>query len=111
MHAALPAPRILRPRPSSTACSRVGAGTCAPSGSARPRSRHTQPRSASWRGSSSAGHADHAVAIRREHVEAFITDILERWKPATAHNRYRGCQPSSAGSSRRARSATTRWRA
>src|SRR5579859_4522638 len=30
-------------------------------------------------------------SIRREHVEAFITDILERWKPATAHNRYRGC--------------------
>ena len=30
-------------------------------------------------------------AIRREHVEAFITDILEHWKPATAHNRYRGC--------------------
>lgn len=29
--------------------------------------------------------------IRREHVEAFITDLLERWKPATAHNRYRGC--------------------
>jgi site-specific recombinase XerD len=31
------------------------------------------------------------AAIRREHVEAFITEILERWKPATAHNRYRGC--------------------
>ncbi len=30
-------------------------------------------------------------AIRREHVEAFIADLLERWKPATAHNRYRGC--------------------
>lgn len=28
--------------------------------------------------------------IRREHVEAWITDLLERWKPATAHNRYRG---------------------
>jgi site-specific recombinase XerD len=27
--------------------------------------------------------------IRREHVEAFITVLLERWKPATAHNRYR----------------------
>ena len=32
------------------------------------------------------------AAIHREHVEAFITDLLERWKPATAHNRYRGCQ-------------------
>jgi site-specific recombinase XerD len=31
------------------------------------------------------------AAVRREHVEAFITDILERWKPTTAHNRYRGC--------------------
>ncbi len=31
-----------------------------------------------------------ASAIRREHVEAWITDLLERWKPATAHNRYRG---------------------
>jgi len=27
------------------------------------------------------------TAIRREHVEAFITDILAHWKPATAHNR------------------------
>ncbi len=31
------------------------------------------------------------AAVRREHVEAFITDILAHWKPATAHNRYRGC--------------------
>jgi site-specific recombinase XerD len=30
-----------------------------------------------------------ASAIHREHVEAFITELLERWKPATAHNRYR----------------------
>lgn len=28
-------------------------------------------------------------AITREHVEAFVTDLLDRWKPATAHNRYR----------------------
>jgi site-specific recombinase XerD len=28
--------------------------------------------------------------ITREHVEAFITDLLGRWKPSTAHNRYRG---------------------
>ncbi|MBM4419958.1 MAG: integrase [Chloroflexi bacterium] len=27
--------------------------------------------------------------VRREHVEAFITDLLERFKPATASNRYR----------------------
>ncbi len=31
-------------------------------------------------------------AIRREHVEAFIGSLLERFKPATAHNRYRGVQ-------------------
>lgn len=30
--------------------------------------------------------------IRREHVEAFIEDLLARFKPATAHNRYRGLQ-------------------
>src|SRR5690606_32137749 len=29
------------------------------------------------------------AAITREHVEAFITDLLARWKPTTAHNRYR----------------------
>jgi site-specific recombinase XerD len=32
------------------------------------------------------------AAIRREHVEAFIADLLERKAPATAHNRFRGCQ-------------------
>ena len=30
------------------------------------------------------------AGIRREHVEMFITDLLERWKPATANNRFRG---------------------
>ncbi len=30
-----------------------------------------------------------ATSIRREHVEAFIADVLAHWKPATAHNRYR----------------------
>lgn len=30
--------------------------------------------------------------IKREHVEAFITDLLERWRPATAANRYRSLQ-------------------
>ena len=30
--------------------------------------------------------------IRREHLEAFIEHLLERWKPATANNRYRGLQ-------------------
>ena len=30
--------------------------------------------------------------IRREQVKAFIADLLERFKPATANNRYRGLQ-------------------
>lgn len=30
--------------------------------------------------------------IKREHVESFIADLLTRWKPATANNRYRGCR-------------------
>jgi site-specific recombinase XerD len=30
--------------------------------------------------------------IKREHVEAFILDVLQRRAPATAHNRFRGCQ-------------------
>jgi site-specific recombinase XerD len=40
----------------------------------------------------SAGMPTTVAAIRREHVEAFIADLLTRWKPATANNRYRGCQ-------------------
>jgi hypothetical protein len=31
-----------------------------------------------------------AGQLRREHVQEFIADQLARWKPATAHNRYRG---------------------
>jgi site-specific recombinase XerD len=31
-------------------------------------------------------------SIRREHVEAFVADLLERWKPATAANRFRALQ-------------------
>jgi site-specific recombinase XerD len=31
-----------------------------------------------------------AGELRREHLQAFIADQLARWKPATAHNRYRG---------------------
>ena len=41
---------------------------------------------------SAHGMPDRAAAIRREHVEAFVTDLLEHKAPATAHNRYRGCQ-------------------
>jgi site-specific recombinase XerD len=32
------------------------------------------------------------AAIRREHIEAFVTDILARFKPATASVRYRALQ-------------------
>ena len=31
-----------------------------------------------------------ARELQREHIQAFIADQLARWKPATAHNRYRG---------------------
>ncbi|MEX1254097.1 MAG: tyrosine-type recombinase/integrase [Dehalococcoidia bacterium] len=32
------------------------------------------------------------VLLRREHIETFVLDLLERRKPATANNRYRGVQ-------------------
>lgn len=32
------------------------------------------------------------AAIKREHVEDWITDLLGKYKPATAHQRYRGAQ-------------------
>jgi site-specific recombinase XerD len=36
------------------------------------------------------GHPLLAAELQREHVQLFIADQLARWKPATAHNRYRG---------------------
>jgi site-specific recombinase XerD len=33
-----------------------------------------------------------AASVRREHIEAFLEDLLGRWTPATANNRYRGLQ-------------------
>lgn len=39
-----------------------------------------------------AGMPTSAEAIHREHVEAFIAHLLERFKPATASNRYRALQ-------------------
>lgn len=36
------------------------------------------------------GHPALASVLERRHVQAFIADQLTRWKPATAHNRYRG---------------------
>ncbi len=38
------------------------------------------------------GMPQEVAKIRREHVESFIAYLLERWKPATANNRYRGLQ-------------------
>ena len=38
-----------------------------------------------------------AGELRRDHIQAFIADQLVRWRPATAHNRYRACRPSSSG--------------
>lgn len=32
------------------------------------------------------------ASIRREHVEAFIADLLQHWKASTANNRFRGLQ-------------------
>jgi site-specific recombinase XerD len=32
------------------------------------------------------------TAITREHVESFIEDLLDRWKPSTANTRYRSLQ-------------------
>src|ERR671912_210394 len=36
------------------------------------------------------GHPVLAGELQREHVQEFIAHQLARWKPATAHNRYRG---------------------
>ena len=32
------------------------------------------------------------TAIKREHVESFIEELLDRWKPSTANTRYRSLQ-------------------
>jgi site-specific recombinase XerD len=37
-----------------------------------------------------SGHSLTVTAITRDHIRGFIADQLKRWKPATAHNRYRG---------------------
>ena len=39
-----------------------------------------------------AGMPTDVRAIRREHLEAFMIDLLTRFKASTANNRYRGCQ-------------------
>jgi site-specific recombinase XerD len=39
-----------------------------------------------------AGLPGQAAALRREHLEAFMTDVLARRKPATASNRFRALQ-------------------
>jgi site-specific recombinase XerD len=39
-----------------------------------------------------AGMPTRVANVRREHVEAWITDLLSRRAATTAHNRFRGCQ-------------------
>jgi site-specific recombinase XerD len=41
---------------------------------------------------SAQGMPTEVAKIRREHIEAFILSLLAKYKPATAHNRYRGLQ-------------------
>lgn len=48
--------------------------------------------------------------IRREHLEEFINYLLERRKPATASNRFRGLQQFFDGQLRKGRSGSRRWR-
>jgi hypothetical protein len=57
------------------------------------------------------GHPVLAGELQREHIQEFIADQLARWKPATAHNRYRACTPSSSGPWPRATSSPARWTA
>jgi site-specific recombinase XerD len=40
----------------------------------------------------SRGMPTDVTAIRREHVESYVEDVLTRWKPATASNRFRALQ-------------------
>jgi site-specific recombinase XerD len=39
-----------------------------------------------------AGMPTRVSTVRREHVDAWMTDLLVRRAPTTAHNRFRGCQ-------------------
>ena len=48
--------------------------------------------------------------INREHIEAFVADQLERWRPMTAHVRYGNLASFSTSCAKRARSLRTRWR-
>jgi hypothetical protein len=52
-----------------------------------------------------------AGEFQRQHIQDFIADQLARWKPATAHNRYRACMPSSSGRWPKATSMPARWTA
>lgn len=63
--------------------------------------RRVSPATIATYSSAALGLADYLAAqgmptdlagIRREHVESFVADLLERRAPATAHNRFRGCQ-------------------
>jgi hypothetical protein len=52
-----------------------------------------------------------ARQLRREHIQDFVADQLARWKPATAHNRYRGLHAFFNGPWPRATSKPARWTA
>ena len=57
------------------------------------------------------GHPILAGELRREHIQDFIADQLARWKPATAHNRYRGLHAFFKWAVARATSRPARWTA
>jgi len=56
-----------------------------------------------------------AVRLLATYCQAYdsplLADQLTRWKPATAHNRYRACTPSSSGPWPRVISRPARWTA
>ena len=65
---------------------------------------------------SAKGMPTDVAKIKREHVEAFIEDLLNRrhangrqFKPTTAHNRYRGLKAFFGWLVERARSSRARW--
>jgi site-specific recombinase XerD len=44
-----------------------------------------------------AGRGVRLAEADRAHIEAFLADLLARWKPATAANRYRPGRPAPRG--------------
>ena len=52
-----------------------------------------------------------ARQLQREHIQDFLADQLARWKPATAHNRYRSPHAFSSGRRPRETSRPAPWTA